>query len=242
MSAYLRLELLRTLRDRRYLIMTVAMPVALYLLFSTVFGNQPPSDGLTVDVGIMVSMGTFGAMGAVLSASGPRIAQERGNGWLRQLGTMPLAPGKLLAAKVLAAMTLGLPALTLVALTAVAVHGVTLASWRWAAMAGLLWLGTAPFAALGVLIGRLTDGDSAYGLTSGLWFALAAPSGMWMPVSIFPKTLRTVAQVLPSNRFAELGWRVAAGHGPAMTDGLILLAWTAGLALLAVVGYRRAAT
>lgn len=241
MTAYLRLELVRTLRDRRYLIMTIAMPVALYLLFSSVFGSQPPSDGLTVDVAIMVSMATFGAMGAVLSASGPRIAQERGNGWLHQLAVMPLAARDLLAAKVLAAMTLGLPAVLLVSLTGVAIHGVRLAGWRWLAMAGLLWVGTAPFAALGVLIGRLTDGDSAYGLTSGIWFALAAPSGMWMPVRILPRTLQTIAHALPSNRFAELGWRVAGGHAPALGDGLVLLAWTAGLGLLAMASYRRAA-
>jgi hypothetical protein len=116
MSAYLRLELLRTLRDRRWLIMTVAMPVGLYLLFSGVFGNQPPTNGLTVDVGIMVSMAAFGAMGAVLAASGPRIAQERGNGWLRQLAITPIAPRSQLLAKVMAAMTLGLPALVLVGL------------------------------------------------------------------------------------------------------------------------------
>jgi ABC-2 type transport system permease protein len=241
MSAYLRLELLRTLRDRRWLIMTVAMPIALYLLFSAVFGKQPPTNGLSVDVGIMVSMAAFGAMGAVLSASGPRIAQERGNGWLRQLAIMPIAPRSLLLAKVTAAMTLGLPALVLVGLTGVALHGVRLAGWRWLLMLGLLWVGSAPFAALGVLIGRLTDGEVAYGITSGIWFALAAPSGMWMPATLFPRALRTISGVLPSSRFAELGWRVAAGHLPALGDGLVLLAWTAALAVPAAIGYRRLA-
>jgi ABC-2 type transport system permease protein len=241
MPTYLRLEVLRMLRDRRYLIMTVAMPVALYLLFSNVFGGGAPVNGLTVDAGTMVAMAAFGAMGAVLAASGPRIAQERGSGWLRQLRATPFPPGQMLAAKVLAAMTLGLPAVVLVAATSVAVNGVRVSAWRLAAMAGLLWLGAAPFAALGVLIGRLTDGDSAYGLTSGIWFALAAPSGMWMPVDILPSTLRTIGGALPSSHYAQLGWRVAAGGGPALADALVLAAWTAGLALLVVLVTRRAA-
>ena len=108
-------------------------------------------------------------------------------------------------AKVMAAMTLGLPALVLVGLTGFALHGVRLAGWRWLLMLGLLWVGSAPFAALGVLIGRLTDGEVAYGITSGIWFALAAPSGMWMPVTLFPHALRTISGMLPSSRFAELG-------------------------------------
>lgn len=240
MLVYLRLEVVRMVRDRRYLIMTVAMPVALYLLFSSVFGGGAPVNGLTTDVSTMVAMGTFGAMGAVLAASGPRIAHERTSGWLRQLRATPFRPSRMLAAKVIAAMTLGLPALALVAVTAAALHGVHLAAWRWAALAGLLWLGSAPFAALGVLIGGLTDGDSAYGLTSGVWFALAAPSGMWMPVGILPETLRAIGHALPSNRYAELGWRVAAGHGPALADGLVLAGWTAALALLAALCWRRA--
>lgn len=240
MLAYLRLEVVRVLRDRRYLIMTVAVPIGLYLLFSAVFGKGAPINGLSVDVNTMVANAAFGAMGAVLGASGPRIAQERGGGWLRQLSVTPFPPFKLLAAKVIAAMTLGLPAVILVSLTAVALHGIRLGAWQWLAMVGLLWLGAAPFAALGMLIGRLSDGDAAYGVTSGIWFALAAPSGMWMPISILPRTLRTIARALPANHFAELGWRAAAGHGPTLNDGLVLAAWTAGLGLLAAFAYRRA--
>lgn len=240
MFAYLRLEIARVLRDRRYLISSVVMPVGLYLLFSNIFGKGAPVNGLSVDVNTMVAMAAFGAMGAVLAATGPRIAQERANGWLRQLRATPFAPARMLAAKVLAAMTLGLPSVVAVTGTAAAVHGIRLPAWEWPLLAALLWVGSAPFAALGMLIGRIGDGDAAYGITSGIWFALAAPSGMWMPIAILPKTLREIARAMPANHFAELGWRVAAGGGPTLNDGLVLAAWTAGLGLLTALAYRKA--
>src|SRR5579884_4286818 len=98
MRSYLTLEIRRSLRDARFLVLVVAWPVASYLLFATVFGNQPPSEGLTPKVGIMVNMACFGAIGAVLTATGPRIALERQTGWLRQLQLTPLRPQVVLAA------------------------------------------------------------------------------------------------------------------------------------------------
>jgi ABC-2 type transport system permease protein len=103
---YLRLEVLRVIRNSRYLFLSLVTPVGFYLLFSSLFGKQP-AEGLQQSVELMVSMAAYGAIGAVLFATGPRVAAERGSGWLRQLRTTPLPAGKVIAAKVLAAMALG---------------------------------------------------------------------------------------------------------------------------------------
>src|ERR1700680_4422932 len=94
MLSYLALELRRSFRDRRYLLLVVGWPVGAYLLFSTVFGKAADaSEGLPPAVEIMVAMAAFGAMGGVLMASGPRLAIDRQIGWVRQLPfTPPSAP------------------------------------------------------------------------------------------------------------------------------------------------------
>ena len=129
---YLRLEVLRVIRNSRYLFLSLATPVGFYLLFSSLFGSQP-AEGLKQSVELMVSMAAYGAIGAVLFATGPRVAAERGTGWLRQLRTTPLSAGKVIAARVLAAMTLGFPAVVLVSITAALAHGVRLTAGEWAA-------------------------------------------------------------------------------------------------------------
>lgn len=238
---YLRLELTRMAADKRFLLLMLGMPVGMYLLFTNLPGANQPANGLAPAVAVMVSMAAYGAIGTALSATAPRIAQERTNGWARQLRVLPLAGRTVVAAKVTAAMVWAAPAIGLVFATAALDHGVALHPWQWAAIGGLLWVGTAPFAALGVLIGYLTDDSAAFGVMYGLYLFLGAAGGLWMPVSQLPHVLASIARALPSNRLGELGWRVAAGHGPTLTGALILAGWlallTAGSALL----YRRAA-
>jgi ABC-type multidrug transport system, permease component len=244
MLPYLRLEIVRMASDRRFLILMLAMPVAMYLLFTNLFGaaNNQPTNGLTPAVGVMISMAAFGAIGAALTATGPRIAQERTNGWMRQLRIMPLSARSVISAKVLAALVWALPAILLVLLTAVLDHGVSLTAGQWIAIGGLLWVGTAPFAALGILIGYVTDDSSAFPVMYGIYLFLGAVGGLWMPPSVLPSALRHISYALPSNRVAEFGWRIAAGHSLSLAGPAILLAWLIAFSSLAALAYRRTAT
>jgi ABC-2 type transport system permease protein len=81
MTGFLALELRRSLRDVRYLVIAVAMPVGLYLLFTGLFGaHGQQALGLPQSAELMVAMIAYGAMWAVFSATGPRIAHERAIG------------------------------------------------------------------------------------------------------------------------------------------------------------------
>jgi ABC-2 type transport system permease protein len=239
MFSLLRLEIRRMVTDTRFLILMLAMPIGMYLLFSSIFAGDPPVDGMSAAVRDMISMSAFGAIGAALMATAPRIAQERTNGWLRQLRIMPVSTGAVITAKLLAAMAWALPAIVLVDLTAVLANGVRMAAWQWLAIGGLLWVGTAPFAALGTFIGYLTGGDAAFGVTYGIYLFLAALGGLWMPVNILPSTLRHIAPVLPSNRFAEMGWRIAVGEAPTVLGAVVLAGWLVLFTGLASLLYRR---
>lgn len=243
MRTYLRLEITRMASDKRFLILMLAMPVAMYLLFTNLFGasaNQPVN-GLSPVVGAMISMATFGAIGAALTATAPRIAQERTGGWMRQMRTMPLPMHAVVTAKIITAMVWALPAIVAVLLTAVLDHGVTLTAGQWVAITVLLWAGTVPFAALGVLIGYVTDDASAFPVMYGVYLFLGAVGGLWMPTSVLPSVLRHIAYALPSNRVAQFGWRIAAGHTPPVQGPIIVAAWLVALTGLAALAYRRAA-
>jgi ABC-2 type transport system permease protein len=240
MTAYLRLELRRALRDRRYLGIVVAWPVAAYLLFSTVFGSVANrAEGLDPHVEIMIAMATFGAIGAVLMATGPRIAGERQSGWTRLLGLTPLPATSVLCARLVAALLLIVPSVSLTFAVASAVKGVVLPFWVWPAMVALLIVGSVPFAVLGFVIGNLSDGDSALGVTMVAYLVLAALGGLWMPTKLLPGSLQAIAHALPSDRLAELSWKVAAGGAPPIAAVAVLAAWVLGLTVIAVGLARR---
>jgi ABC-2 type transport system permease protein len=240
MTGFLGLELRRSLRDVRYLILAVAMPIGLYLLFAGLFGaHGQRAQGLPQPVELMVAMIAYGAMWAVFSATGPRIAHERAIGWTRQLRVTPLTPAAALAGKLVTALAAALPAMALVALTAVVSHHVQLTAAQWLAMLAGMWAGVLPLALLGLAIGYLVGDEVAFPLTMALYFALGALGGLWVPLSAMPHAMQDIGQALPSNGVAELGWRIAGGQAPALRAVLVLTAWLLGSTTAALLAYRR---
>jgi ABC-2 type transport system permease protein len=182
MTGFLILEMRRSLRDVRYLVIAVALPIGLYLLFAGLFGSHGQQAlGLPQPTELMVAMVAYGAMWAVFSATGPRIAHERAIGWTRQLRVTPLSPASALSGKLVTALAAALPAMVLVALTAVVSHHVQLSAAQWLAMLAAMWAGVLPLALLGLAIGYLAGDDIAFPLAMALYFALGALGGLWMP-------------------------------------------------------------
>jgi ABC-2 type transport system permease protein len=187
----------------------------------------------------MVAMAAYGAIWAVLSTTGPRIAEERQSEWLQQLRSMPITGAAVLGSKVVASVLTALPAIVLVCVTAAVAKGVSLTPGQWIALVAALWLGSTTFAALGIAIGFLVGSDAAYPLSYGLYMAMSALGGLWVPPAILPSGLSEVALWMPTYRLAELGWEIAGGSLPDLTSIAILLAWTVGLAGVAFLAYRR---
>lgn len=240
---HFRLECVRMLRDLRYLALAVLAPIGFYLLFATLFGGGPTKPGqLSGTVEIMVAMAAYGAVWGALSATGPRIAQERAVGWLDQLRAMPLTARQVMVGKLAAGLVVVLPSLLLVCATAALAKGVSLSPGRWAALVALMWVGSLPFALLGVALGYLVGPEAAFPLSYGLYLAMSAIGGLWIPPSRLPQSFLDVARALPTYRLADLGWQAAAGRAPTAADALVLGAWALGLALLAALAYRRPAS
>ena len=93
LRAFLRFEVLRLMRNVRYVGITVGFPVIFYALF---LHNEHPTAriaGTNWKTYFMVSMASFGAMVAALNAGGTRLAAERSSGWTRQFCASPPLPG-----------------------------------------------------------------------------------------------------------------------------------------------------
>ncbi|MDH2427195.1 ABC transporter permease [Sphaerisporangium sp. TRM90804] len=239
MAAFLRLELIRLVRTPTYLIYLIIFPVVMYLMFVHVLNVGGPNPGQARSF-YMISMATYGAIGmALFSAS--RIALERQIGWTRTLAVTPLAPRTYVISKLLAG-TIAVPAaVVLVLASGVLLGGVRLTLAQWVLIVALLWLGSIPFAALGVGIGYVTKVESSQGLTVGLYFTLAILGGLWYPVELFPAAVRTIAEYSPAYFAGDLGWRVVADQAPRLSSIGALAAWALIFGVFAVWRYGRAA-
>lgn len=240
MLAFAKVDILRMLRNKRYLVFVVSFPVLLYVINANIYGQDTSPDGVAYSVVLMVSMAAYGALAASMMSSAVPLATERQSGWLRQIQITPLPGSAVIAVKLLTAMLLVLPSLALVSLVAIVQQGVSLPPGRWAALLVALWLGAAPFVALGLAIGSALTADAAQPVAMICMFALAIAGGLWFPPEVFGATMKTVAELTPSYHYAGLGWSLAAGHGVATADVLAVAGWTVVLGGLAAFLYRRA--
>ncbi|HEV2361934.1 MAG TPA: ABC transporter permease [Acidimicrobiales bacterium] len=222
---FLVFEVLRLLRNVRYVGITIGFPVVFYVLFLHDLEPSSHIAGTTWNTYFMVSMAAFGAMVAALNAGGTRLAAERASGWTRQIRVTPLPAWSYVVTKISASMIIALPVIVLVELTGFLLAGVHLSPAAWLELTAVMWAGTLPFAALGVLVGFVAHTETAYPVVTALMFLLSFFGGLFKPVQQLPTALRRVASFLPSYHSASLGWSTVAGRIPALVDSAVLLAY-----------------
>jgi ABC-2 type transport system permease protein len=235
--AYARYELLRTFRNRRLYILSVAFPLVLYYAIAAPNRGEHSigGTGIAAPVYFMVGLAAFGAMNAVIGC-GARIAAERAVGWNRQLRLTPLPTRTYFRVKVLTAYVMA--ALTIVLLYAAgATLGVHLAARDWLAMTALILIGLAPFAAIGILFGHVLTTDSIGPAIGGTTALFALLGGVWFPVG--SGVMHALAEGLPSYWLVEAGHVGIGGQGWGSTGWAVVAAWTVAAALLARRAYER---
>ncbi|MFI5764091.1 ABC transporter permease [Streptomyces sp. NPDC051563] len=233
--AYVRLEVRRTLRDTGFVAFGIGMPVVMYLLFTNL-----GTDAAEWKTASMVAMAAYGALGAALS-TGTGIAEDKGAGWLRQLRVTPMTPRQVVAGRALTGSVVVLPAIAAVLAAGALVNGVRLHAWQWAAVALALWLGAVPFTLLGMGNGYRLSAQTTGLVNMGCNLLLSIVGGLWFPVELFPRWLRSLSALTPTHRFAEIGQSLAAGAAPAAAAVAVIAAWALLFGSYAVLSYRRSA-
>jgi ABC-2 type transport system permease protein len=235
---YIRYELARTFRNRRFFLLSLGFPLVLYFVIAGPNRNVQDlaGSGVSAPLYFMASLASFGTMSAMLS-SGARIATERSVGWTRQLRITPLSPRAYFRTKVLTAYALAL--VSVAALYAAGASlGVSMSAHDWLVMTGLILVGLIPFAALGITLGHLLTPDSIGPAMGGGVSLLALLGGTWFPLGSHG-FLHDIAQYLPSYWLVQAGHVALGGHPWTVTAWLVVGGWTVVLGALAVRAYRR---
>jgi len=237
--AFGRFEVGRLLRSWKFLVITVGFPVIFYMLF---LGDR--SAGKVIDgtvpwrVYLMVSMCSFGALVAALTAGGARLSSERASGWARQLRVTPIPAWSYVATKVTACMLVILPVIALVEVVGAGFGGVHFAFGKWIELSALLWATALPLALLGVLVGFIATPETAFPVVTALMFVLGYFGGLFNPVSSMPSALQTAARILPNYHHASLGLALLSGRATSAQDWLVLVIYAAAVTLAIAVKHR----
>ena len=107
----------------------------------------------------------------------------------------------------------------------------------WLQIAGLLLLGSLPFALLSMAVGFVARGRAAPAIINAVFLPMAIAGGLWMPLEVLPAFVQDLAVWLPTYHTSQLGLGLLVGES--IVDNVAaLLAATAVTASLAAIGYR----
>ena len=189
-------SLRHAVRDVESLLMAVALPVMLMLMFTFVFGGALDPDGGYVDYvvpGIILTCAGFGAASTSLS-----VASDMTSGFVDRLRTMPVRASAVITGHVVASLARNLFATSVVLLVAVAIGFRPSAGvGEWLATIGLVALYilaiTYLFAAIG-LAAKSPESANGYGF---ILLFLPYVSSAFVPVETMPRWLEVFADNQP---------------------------------------------
>jgi ABC-2 type transport system permease protein len=236
-TVYIKYELLRTFRNRRFIFLSLGFPLVLYFLIAAPNRHVASlgGSGISAPLYFMVSLAAFGCMNAVISA-GARIAAERSVGWNRQLRLTPLSTRMYFRTKVLTGYVMALCTLALLYIAG-STLGVHLSAAHWVKMTWFILVGLVPFAVLGILFGHLLNVDAVGPSIGGITALFSILGGVWFPIT--SGVMHDLAQALPSYWLVQAAHVGIGGTGWGSRGWLVDGAWSVTLAVLAVRVYRR---
>lgn len=233
---YLAASIVTVVTDWAFIGFIIAMPVAVYLFFSGIYGDQQEG-GVSAAAVMMVAMAAFGGLGAAMNA-GASIQAERSSGWFRQLMLTPLTPTQFVTAKIIASVVVLIPAVGAVFIAGAA-RGVRLTPSQWAGSFGLLMLALLPMVILGLVFGLWFRPQVATAVTTLSLMGLAMLGGLWFPLELMPPVMQRIGEWLPSHWAATIGqWPMTGGQFP-WRGVLVIALWMAVLLVVAALGYGR---
>lgn len=239
---YIRIEIIRQLRDAMNLMFVIALPVAMYVLFGFQGDarNQDAGHG-NVAFYALGSMAMYGAAVAAASIAGTAAAENM-QGWGRTLA-LTKAPriGHVLN-KAVVALLVAVIAITVVHAVGYFTGAETDAPGTWWATLGITLAVLPMWAVYGLAVGLLFRSESAVGIASAALTFLAFFGNLFLPLS---GTMLAVARWTPMFGAAGLvRWPLTEGqtqHGQEELWQLMVnaLVWLVVFLLLAVWGMKR---
>jgi ABC-2 type transport system permease protein len=233
----------RSTREIDVLIMSVALPVAILLMFVYVFGGEIETGGAYVNYvvpGIIVLCVGYGSASTAVA-----VASDMTGGIMNRFRTLPIRRSSVLTGHVVASMARNAVA------TAVVFGVAYVAGFRpeagvvkWLGVVGLLTLYVLAITWIGVCTGLLASSpEAANGLSFAIMFLPYVSSAFVRPETM-PHALELIARHQPVTPVTDTlrGWLVGAPLG---SEPWVALAWGVGLLVAArttaVVLYRRRA-
>ncbi|WP_219835161.1 ABC transporter permease [Paenibacillus sp. R14(2021)] len=225
-------ELLRTVRNKRFVIFSIVMPVAFFFLFSGTMGGQKMDNGVDFTSYYLMSMTSYGIIGASFSTFSIRLSRERSQGWIRLLKITPLPSWAYIVSKVSAQAIINFFIVIMMFVIGGLAKHIDLPISTWLACGAWIWAGGMSFMALGTLFGSMRNPDAVQVLSTIVYMGLSVLGGLWMPTSTMSQTMQDISKLTPTYRVGQGAWSMLGGGTVEWSSVGILAAYVVVFMLL----------
>jgi len=195
-SVFIKRSLLHSSRNAEALIMAIALPILLMLMFTYVFGGAIDPSGHYVNYvvpGIILLCAGFGSSSIAVD-----VATDMTNGIIDRFRTMPIRSMNVITGHVVASLVRNLLATSIVLIIALLVGFRPSASvFSWFAVVGVIILFILTFTWLFAAIGLVASTPAAASSYGFVLLFLPYLSSAFVPISTMPKWLQGIAEHQP---------------------------------------------
>lgn len=228
-AVFIKRSLTHSLRDGEGLLMAIALPALLMLMFTIVFGGAIQGDGNYIDYvvpGIILTCAGFGASSTAVSVS-----RDMTTGAMLRFRTMPIVASTSIIGHVIASIVRNLLATAVVIGIAFAIGfrpNADIAGWLSAIGIVTLWIlaVTSVFALIGLIAGS-PEAANGYGF---IILFLPYLSSAFVPIETMPDWIVPLAEHQPVTPIIEtIRAALIGGEG----QPLVAIAWCVGIIVIA---------
>ena len=217
LNTFLKTEIKIMFRKKLYLFMSIFLPVAFYLLFTSLL-DLPEEAKKPFYKEYMYSMTVFSLMNFCMMSFPLDMIEERNNGWYKHLMSTPLKPVHYYLAKVLKTMCQFLVAIIIIFMVAHFYKNVNMEFINWILSSVVLWIGASLFLTFGLVIAQFNDIQKASSVANLLNIAMAIVGGLWFPVNTFPNWLQVISKKMPTYHLKQIALDLGKDKGIKFTS------------------------
>ena len=217
LDTFLKTEIKIMFRKKLYLFMSIFLPVAFYLLFTSLL-DLPEEAKKPFYKEYMYSMTVFSLMNFCMMSFPLDMIEERNNGWYKHLMSTPLKPVHYYLAKVLKTMCQFLVAIIIIFMVAHFYKNVNMDFTNWILSSVVLWVGASLFLTFGLVIALFNDIQKASSVANLLNIAMAIVGGLWFPVKTFPDWLQVISKKMPTYHLKQIALDLGKDKGIKFTS------------------------
>lgn len=185
-----KIEVLRMLRNRYFVIYAIVLPIVYYLIFS--LSNEPEHYAY-----LLIAMLVFSLLSGAVTTFAIGLAYDNSRPWRTSMKALPVSELVVSGAKLTSQLLLNSVTVVILIVFVQTIHGLPGSLGQWC-MIAVWFIGvSAVFMTLGVTISSMGKQGTVSGIANFTWIILMFAAGTWVPIEQFPDWVQPIASWSP---------------------------------------------